>query len=121
MNLHDFGKQTCLRKVPGRASDTTETQLLTDASLLQTVMDAPDMPADTLAAMLHAAAGLSAVTGLHSGASAVAAGAGSGFHAARGASLQAFERSLQWPQLWHNDGLAYCAVRCKALRGCFCS
>ena len=66
--------------------------------------------------MLHAAARLSDVAGQQSVVSNAAsatygANASGGFYSAQGASLQAFERCLQWPRQWQNDGRAYCAVR----------
>ena len=79
-------------------------------------MEAPDARQEVLLAMLHAAARLSDVAGQQSMVSKPAsatngANASGGFHAAQGASLQAFERCLQWPQQWQNHGRAYCAVR----------
>ena len=79
-------------------------------------MEASDARQEVLLAMLHAAARLSDVAGQQSVVSKLASAtnggnASGGFHSAQGASLQAFERCLQWPQQWQSDGRAYCAVR----------
>ncbi len=79
---------------------------------MQSLLEAPHVQKDVLVAMLHAAAKLSIVEGAHRSADLSGAGAvGVGFHAAQGASLQGFQRCLQWPQQWFADGKAYCAVR----------
>ena len=81
---------------------------------VQSLLDAPDIQAAVLAAMLHAAARLSTVEGVHSSINLSGApAAGVGFHAAQGACLQGFERCLHWPQSQQcfADGKAYSAVR----------
>ena len=70
------------------------------------------MHQDVFVAMLHAAARLANVEGVHRSTDLSDAGAmGAGFYAAHGASLQGFQRCLEWPQQWFADGRAYCAVR----------
>ena len=84
---------------------------------VQSLLDAPEIPAAVLAAMLHAAARLSTVEGVHSSINLSGApAAGVGFHAAHGTSLQGFERCLHWPhsQQCFADGKAYSAVRCPS-------
>lgn len=75
-------------------------------------MDHPKAHQDVLEAMLHAAARLSTVDGAHRSIDLSDVSArGVGFHAAQGASLQGFQRCLEWPQQWFADGQAHCAVR----------
>ena len=81
---------------------------------MQAVAEADDISASVLAAVLHAAARLSAASGAQSssrGTPGSAAGS-SGFHAAQGARMQAFQRSLDWPQQQtHSSDSASSAVR----------
>lgn len=83
---------------------------------MQAIVEVSDARQEVLLAMLHAAARLSDVAGQQSMVSIPASAtndgnASGGFHSAQAASLQAFERCLQWPRQWQNDGRAYCAVR----------
>ena len=81
--------------------------------IMQAVAEADDISASVLAAVLHAAARLSAASGAQSSRSALGSAAGSsGFHAAQGARMQAFQRSLDWPQQQtHGTDDASSAVR----------
>ena len=83
---------------------------------VQAVAEADDISASVLAAVLHAAARLSAASGAQSSRGAQASVAGSsGFHAAQGARMQAFQRSLDWPQQQtHGTDSAPSAVRLSA-------
>ena len=91
------------------------------ATPVQSLVDAPHVHKDVLAAMLHGAARLSAVEGVHrlvGGHVAIGEGFGDvGFYAAQGASAHGFQRCLQWPRQWFADGQAHCAVRCCACIG----
>ena len=83
---------------------------------VQSIVETFDARLEVLLAVLHAAARLSDVAGQQSVVSKPAsatdsANASGGFHSVQGASLQAFERCLQWPRQWQNDGRVYCAVR----------
>ena len=81
--------------------------------IMQAVAEADGIGTSVLAAVLHAAARLSAASGAQSSRGAAASAASSsGFHAAEGAHMQAFQRSLDWPrQLTHSSDSASSAVR----------
>ena len=81
--------------------------------MVQALAEADGVGANALAAVLHAAARLSATSGAQSsnGTHGWAAGS-SGFHAAQGAHMQAFQRSLDWPQQQtRSSDCAFSAVR----------
>ena len=81
--------------------------------IVQAVFEADDISASVLAAVLHAAARLAAASGAQSSRGAPGSAAGSsGFHAAQGARMQAFQRSLDWSQQQtHGTDSAPSAVR----------
>ena len=85
--------------------------------IVQAVAEADDISASVLAAVLHAAARLSAASGAQSsnrGTPGSTAGS-SGFHAAQGARMQAFQRSLDWlQQQAHSTDSASSAVRLRS-------